>query len=473
LSDAILTITFPSCGATIAAACKYRVDSFSNTVAVKLTTGTKFDTLKDITMSDLTGGTPTTISSAWSWDTTGELSEFSGSTSVNYQTQKIVQAGETVPSELLCYSNCPKGEGDSKSTPLAAYSDAKILADIRILAAGSCSECPTLQYQGFNVNPTISISCFQSNGKYKLSSLSVTDRGVVDVTVSVPSPTITLSYTNNACTESKPIVEANFASGIDNANLGLAWKYSFDSLSGKIYDKTASKVALTTANQWGIGPFFEASSVNKQKLSCLSSFGSYVCSWQVYQLDELFTYDTGTSNARFSVLDKLNNPTLFAPPLALFYKHSGTKSNSGINYNGVNMLLTYRGTGQLANIPQLCLDSQDLTPSNCIGWGSDASINMNDVDISPTTALTDMDGNKYYTRPARVVERFPKAANSLCAGMDLNSLPTAPDFDKLWKTPSNTGAGFPTADELKANYLNGGAPAVVNGVTFYELAGSA
>ena len=66
-------------------------------------------------------------------------------------------------------------------------------------------------------------------------------------------------------------------------------------------------------------------------------------------------------------------------------------------------------------------------------------------------------------------EYFPKASDAgICSALTFASLPSIPDFTKVYVPPSNQNDPYPTADTLKS-YFNGGLPAVIKGVTLYEM----
>jgi len=187
------------------------------------------------------------------------------------------------------------------------------------------------------------------------------------------------------------------------------------------------------------------------------------------QLEEYYYYQTGSSwSARVGLMDSAGNPTNFNAPLTLIYKHSGTTSNSGSSYDGAAMLLTYDGPSQLTGIPQLCLDPATYLPGDCISEATDSTTNLNDITISPTTALTDLLGNKYYALPRVGYEYFPKTVDSACSSLTLGDLPSVATNSDVYTDPSNKGQGIPTDAELKAGYLKEGKPVVIKGVTLWE-----
>jgi len=179
----------------------------------------------------------------------------------------------------------------------------------------------------------------------------------------------------------------------------------------------------------------------------------------------------GGDRGRTSLLDSSGKAIYFNPPLNVRYKHSGSTSNSGTNFNGANMLLTYDGIGMLNGIPQMCVDPTTNRPSDCIPNGAtDSSLNLFDITINPEVPLTDLVGNKYYALPALATEHFPMAADqSICDILDFSNLPSVPDYTSLYKDPSNKGQTIPT--DL-SGYLQGGKAVVIKGVTQWEAKSS-
>jgi hypothetical protein len=194
--------------------------------------------------------------------------------------------------------------------------------------------------------------------------------------------------------------------------------------------------------------------------------------WQ--KLSQTYNWRTGPNSLRVSLLDGDNKPMPFDAPTSMLYQvPQGTKSNSGTKYDGVNLFMTYFNFGELQGIPQLCVDDLNM-PANCISDSrfSDATNNINDITMAAGTPLKDFGGNSYYALPQVRTDYFPKATDAgICSALNFASLPSVPDFTRLYEPPSNQNDPFPSDSTLKTTFFNKGLPAVIKGVTLYEMLG--
>jgi len=406
------------CGAIIAVKCKTRFDSSSSTIRVKLSGSTKFASGQNkpiIKVSDSTEITDAWYKGLW-WvqDATGKISPSTDSTTVSYSFYSITQPGDSIPSELWCYDNCPVGDSASSVTEIAEQSRVKSVSEVSINNMGNCDltakNSSSITFSGYKNSSTPAVTLdWTSNtdsnsGTYwTLTSVTITDPGVLDLSSS-SSPSWTFSTaTGTSCTTTPTFNSINANYG-DYKDFRSVYKYSYDSLTGVLTDKSNNKPALVTgssASDQHFGPFFEGTTENKAALLCPWN-SNVVCSWQVWQkLTKMYNWRTGPNSIRVSLLDANNKPLPFDAPAALLYQvPQGTKSNSGTKYDGVNLFMTYYNFGQLQGIPKLCVDSFN-EPANCIEDSRfpDATSNLNDIILSSSGTLKDFAGNLYYVRP--------------------------------------------------------------------------
>jgi len=354
-----IKITF-ACGAIIAVKCKTRFDSSSNTIRVKLSGSTKFESGKEkpiIMVSD-----PTKILTDpwfkglwWVQDVIGNIKPSTDSTTVSYSFYSIAQPGDTIPAELWCYDNCPIGD-DSSSTSsvstLGKYDSIKTVTEVSINNQGTCDvdakNSSTVGFSGYTNNPTVQLGWTantDSSGTgtyYTLTSVTITDPGSLDLS---SSPAWTLSYAAGICSTAPTFNSINANHG-DYKDYRSVYKYSYDPLTGLLTDKQNNNQTLITDpsadSDSSFGPFFAGTSENKAALLCPWN-SNLVCSWQVWQkLSQTYNWRTGPNSIRVSLLDGSNKPMPFDAPTSMLYQvPQGTKSNSGTTYDGVNLFMTY------------------------------------------------------------------------------------------------------------------------------------
>lgn len=399
------------CNAIISVKCKRRFDSSSNTIRVKLSGSTKFESGPDKPIKLVSDGT-TEITDPWYhglwWvqDTTGKMSPSTDSTTVSYSFYSIAQPGDSIPAELWCYDNCPIGYDASSVSSLSTYASIMSVTEVSVNDQGECSPVAkngaSITFTGYTTNPNVTLGWTENTGSsnttyYTLTSVTITNPGVLDPT---KSPSWTLSF-STTCTSSPSLNSINANYG-DYKDYRSVYKYSYDSAIGILTDKKNSKPVLitdpTSHNDASFGPFFEGTAANKAALLCPWN-SNLVCSWQVWQkLSQTYNWRTGPNSIRVALLDASNKPLPFDAPTSLLYQvPQGTKSNSGAKYDGINLFMTYYNFGELQGIPQLCVDSMN-EPANCISDSrfSDATTNINDIIMASGNPLKDFGGNSYY-----------------------------------------------------------------------------
>jgi len=417
-------------------------------------------------------------SPSWVSSKTGNLLPIKASTVVTYQTYRVVMPGQVVP-KLLCYENCPTKQSSvcGGGSDHCSYPTPTVLKGY-VSSSGSCSVKGTgYTLTGVGGNPQIKIQWAnytsyewnQGTNQYTevlvhyVSFVSVVDPGT---TCNNP----TLSFTGQTCTTS-PSVSLYCSTGADFKDYRQAKSYSFDSFSGALRDVAGgSDFILNTQSQGSVftGLMFPNTTANKNALLCTWD-STQVCPWQSYDsLDEYYYYQTGLGNGRVSLVDSANHSINFDQEMLLLYRHQGSSSNSGRNYDGVNMLLNY--DGGIKGLPTMCVDPKTGEKADCKpSYVADATINYDEVVIRDSAPIIDvLTGDKYYAKAAEISEAYPVTHDTTLLNMCQNdlpktSLPSIPDFKKLYSDPTNKGKVFPTDSEL-SGYLHKGKPAVAKGV---------
>jgi hypothetical protein len=287
--------------------------------------------------------------------------------------------------------------------------------------------------------------------------------------------------TGTACQE-YPTATLSCDSGNELADLPQAYSYTFDSVTGLLTDTTATtggallaSAMLTSSDSYSSlyfsGPFFEGTAANKALLAC-DWDASITCPWKAYQvLDSYYSYETGKQVSRVGLVDAAGKPVEFAQPQLLRYQHSGTDSNSGKSYDGATMLLKYDGPGQLTGLPLICFDD-NMAQTSCVTMGYAMTSNYADIVVPEGVALTNiLDGKKFYTKPKTLIERYPESSDpTICNSLSVASVPAAiSQSDTAAPTGLLDTGDFPSDAELEKSYFLEGRPAVVAGITLYEL----
>ena len=247
-------------------------------------------------------------------------------TIITYTTRKVVSADDTVPA-LKCYDRCPK-YADSNGTPHLSsctegtcdYPEPGILANLEVTEEGSGCH-------GSNITISVSgisgaaISGTVSNGK--LISAKVSNVGNCAV-----APQVT-----GECRQGTD----------DSATYGQANSYTFD--GNTLKDASGNSLAESASNQGSpinSGVLFELTTAAKNAGKC-SHDESQVCYHQLReQLTTFYEWETRSRwSQRVSLIAADSSTVKFQQPISVKYTHTGTKSNSGKNYDGAMILLSY------------------------------------------------------------------------------------------------------------------------------------
>jgi len=321
-------------------------------------------------------------------------------TVVIFNTREVVFPGDSVPSTLACYSDCP---------------------DPANIATGG-------QYTGayFNFSGTDNVS----NPNPYLYTFDNTTSGMV------------LQYNgayDNGTQDNGTKTNVLLSSANSNLPYGVMSGVLFDNATFD-NDTAARQASLAT-------------------LQCYSSPfpAELVCPW--LDNDAFTTYyrwETGPNAwKKLTVLvDSSDNSTVnFDPPMSVKYTHSGTTSNSGKSYDNTTFYLDYGGFGDLWGIPSFCIDKKTGEKASC---AADQSTRWIQEFVIPATSMVTQtkDGSTHYmVKPLQIEQSMKQASSaSVCtaAGVSLGEL-SLPDESRY--TEPDIGAR-PTVE---------GPPAVVAG----------
>jgi hypothetical protein len=182
------------------------------------------------------------------------------------------------------------------------------------------------------------------------------------------------------------------------------------------------------------GILFEESDANKALAVCETN-DNEVCYHELRRkLKVFYEYETGSFHSkRVSLVDDAGKAVKFDQPIPVKYTHSGTKSNSGNNYNEATMILTYEGEGNLYGLPEFCMDQHTGKTVDC----SPFSDNTPDITIPNDAILLTQDGTEYVAKPGEVKQIMQVANMTNCVSLNHNNVPALPDFLKDFKKFSN------------------------------------
>ena len=241
---------------------------------------------------------------------------------------------------------------------------------------------------------------------------------------------------------------------MDNASAPDPYIYTFDNTtSGMVlqYDNgTKTDVLLPTANSnlsWGArsGIMFDNSTFDNDTSARQADFAALLCSWDTTKicpwqargaLSTFYVWETGPQSwNKLEVLVASDNSSVkFDPPMMVKYTHSGTKSNSGKNYDSASFYLEYGGLGDLHGIPSFCVNRITGIKGAC----DENSRWVNEVVIpaaSPATQVKDST-IEYVIKPLEMEQTMQSASStSVCtdAGLSLGGV-TLPDSSG-WNDP--------------------------------------
>ena len=351
-------------------------------------------------------------------------------TEIIYTTRKLVFPDDTVPA-LKCYDRCPKATGlaSSCSSEEECYEgEPGILADVNVDNQGSGCVQGNLAFaitKGSGTFTGASITgAVDSNGKLVSAEVETFGNGCTNDD--------TISVTVSGCT-SAPSVSASCRTGTDDsATYGQAKTYTYDGYSLK----DGNGVSVTAAensqlNSIHSGILFELTNDAKVKGKCEHDT-SQVCYHDLREkLDTYYEWETRSAwSKRVSLIDDDSGTSVkFDQPISVSYTHSGTESNSGKNYHGTKILLSYEN--ELRGFPQLCLDKTTLEKADCAPDWSGITRNMPDFTVPDNAIFTNTDTGTEYVAKAGEVEQIMKMASSAasCSSLDTTTVPAPVTID--------------------------------------------
>jgi len=419
------------------------IESSSSDVVVDVTKGTFLDRFAtgaaNVFVNDVNRNIP--------WHTRfvlGEIKSQPGKdTEIAYTTRKLVMPGDDVPKSLMCYNNCPVAKAALATCSSASdcyKSRPSILTDLKVTASGdNCTGTPviTVKKGGTAVNGLTLTGEMDATTK-TLAAATLKDPGTTKHSCTQASYTVEvagLTCTSQPKLEISCNVDTDYATG-PQAFKGAS-KYSYDGVlkdsSGdkleKVYDEEKSdSYAVHT------GILFEESDANKALAVCETN-DNEVCYHELRRkLKVFYEYETGSFHSkRVSLVDDAGKAVKFDQPIPVKYTHSGTKSNSGNNYNEATMILTYEGEGNLYGLPEFCMDQHTGKTVDC----SPFSDNTPDITIPNDAILLTQDGTEYVAKPGEVKQIMQVANMTNCVSLNHNNVPALPDFLKDFKKFSN------------------------------------
>jgi len=259
------------------------------------------------------------------------------------------------------------------------------------------------------------------------------------------------------------ITNSNYHRRLDNASAPTPYIYTFDNTTNGMvlqYDNgTKYDVILSSANNnlsYGSsirsGPLFDNDSLSTATISgdnktsarqtalaalkC-SEDSTKICTRNVRSgLSTYYVWETGPqSHHKLEVLvDSGGSSQKFDPPLMVKYEHSGTTSNTGKSYDGVNFYLRYGGFGDLWGIPTFCVNMITGVKSDCDSnsrWVQEVVVPAGSLAVQVADSTTE-----YVIKPLEVEQTMVQASStSVCtnAGLSLGSV-TVPD-NSNWEDP--------------------------------------
>lgn len=326
---------------------------------------------------------------------------------VVFNTQTPIFPGDTVPSVLACYSNCP---------------------DPGTIATGQ-------DYQGASTSVYL-----PSKWNWGTDIDNVTGPTPYTYTFDNTTSGMVLKYENDNGTGPHSIT-------LSSANQNLPWGFR----SGILFDNSTFDND-TTARQ-----------ADYAALTC-DWDARYLCPWQARGgLDTFYIWQTGTDDwQKLTVLVDSNNTSVsFDPPMIVKYTHSGTSSNSGKNYDNASFYLEYGGFGDLWGVPSYCVLTKNGEKADCADADLGTTRWVNEFVIPATSIVTQAGGTtEYVVKPLEVEQTMPKTSStSVCTGAGLSlggvSLPDVSEFvspvDDVGTKPEVTGPPTIVGGEKKGS----------------------
>jgi hypothetical protein len=311
-----------------------------------------------------------------------------------FNIQDPVFPGDTVPSTLACYSNCP-----NPSTIATGY-----------------------DYYG------ASSSIYHGKHDNWLGWDSTGNQWAKNSTLS-----------------------SNSKSEFDNASAPTPYEYTFAATtSGMVLQYGGTNVVLSSENSnlpWGArsGVLFDNSTFDNDTSARQADFASLTCSWDTTKicpwqarggLSTFYVWETGHQSwNQLAVLVGSDGSSVeFDPPMIVKYIHSGSKSNSGKSYDGSAFYLEYGGLGDLHGIPSFCVNRKTGIKGNC----DEDSRWVNEFVIpAASDAIQAKDGSTEYVIKPLEIEQTMKTGSSSAtctdAGLSLGTV-SLPDSSG-WTDP--------------------------------------
>jgi hypothetical protein len=320
--------------------------------------------------------------------------------SVIFNTQTPIFPGDSVPSTLACYSQCP---------------------DPSTIATGEDN-----QYS--------SSSAYLPN-KWNWGTEIDNVSGPTPYTYTFDNTTagMLLQYDNGSVQD---IV-------LSSANSNMPWGFR----SGVLFDNSTFDND-TSARQ-----------ADYAALTCNWN-SNYLCPWQARGgLSTFYIWQTGTDDwQKLTVLvDSDNTSVTFDPPMIVKYTHSGTSSNSGKNYDNSSFYLEYGGFGDLWGVPSYCVSTVTGEKVDCAAASQGTTRWVNEFVVPATTVVTEAGGTtEYVVKPLEVEQTMPEASGeaSDCTGAGLSLGGVSLPDSSVFTSPVSSIGERPTVE---------GPPTIVSG----------
>jgi hypothetical protein len=375
-------------------------------------TGSGWSTVDKLMVNDVDFGMP-----QWGYMSHGVLkSQPSASTVVAYSIREMVMPGDTVP-QLLCYERCPKA---SDKHPIknctgddCFHDKPSILADASVSDRGSgCTGTPTFTFSNIQGSPAMT-GVIDNNGE--LASVELTNVGH---TCSDEQSTPTVAVGGLSCTKT-PTVNVKCQTETDDpSTFAQAIMFDYNALSGDLQQNGSTVARAWVDNKSPhihSGAMFEGTTANKNALKCENN-PNQVCYHNVRsELSVFYEWETGSQySKRVTLVDGAGKAVKFDQAKPISYVHSGTESNSGVNYDGSNLLLSY--DGQLTGFPTFCMDQTTGKAADCDPWSRQTP----DMFIPDGALITDVkDGTEYVVKAGEIEQIMKLADNSSsCSSLD-------------------------------------------------------
>jgi len=314
-----------------------------------------------------------------------------GSSSVIFNTREVVFPGDTVPSTLACYQECPNPSTIATGDDRYGSSSSIYLSD---------------KWLGWNT----------STNAWAMGS------GNMD-NVSSPTP---YEYTFTATTSGMVLQYGGTDVVLSSANSSLDW----GARSGILFDNSTFDND-TSARQ-----------ADFASLICdWDTSNSKICPWQARGgLSTFYIWETGENDwQKLSLLESGGTPVKFDPPMLVKYTHptTSTSSNSGKSYAGASFYLEYGGFGDLWGVPDYCVNAQTGAKSDCAQDGTTRWVNEFVIAAGSAASNASNSSVEYVIKPLEVEQTMlPASSASVCtdAGLSFGDL-TLPD-SSLWSDPA-------------------------------------